>query len=370
MSQDIRDAIGHCLQESLTFAAFRAPGQPVTLWAQRDPDLDHVEPGLLWELNDAFVMAPFMHQGERLPIIRADVELTFGDLPVFQDHLHACTGQRTNFPAPTGSTTREAYEQLVSEAIAAIGRGELEKVVLSRISVEPLDRAALAELFVQALDAGPDSLVALMHTPDHGTWLGASPERLVLAEEDLARLDALAGTCPIKEAPDSPEEWGPKERHEQVLVTRSIVEGLLDMGLKDIHITGPEVVDAGPVAHLLTRIDADMTGHSLDEVVFAVHPTPAVCGRPRQKARAFIADHEPQDRGLYTGFWGPWRADGRTELFVNIRCLQALSDSAVLHIGAGITAGSEPAREWEETARKAEVWLKALEAARLASPPA
>ncbi|MCB9169772.1 MAG: chorismate-binding protein [Flavobacteriales bacterium] len=370
MSQDIRDAIGHCLRQSLTFAAFRAPGQPATIWAQRDPDLDHVDPGLLWELNDAFVMAPFEQQGERLPIIRADVELTFGDLPVFQDHLHACSGRPANSPPPAQPTERAVYEQLVSEALASIGRGELEKVVLSRIAIHQLDRTDLTDLFVQALDEMPNALVALMHTPDHGTWLGASPERLVLAEEDLVQLDALAGTRPVEEAPGTPEEWGAKERHEQMLVTRSVVEGLLELGLKDIHISGPEVVHAGPVAHLRTRIEADMTGHSLDEVVFAVHPTPAVCGTPRNKARAFIKDHEPHDRGLYSGFWGPWRADGRTELFVNIRCLQALSDHAVFHLGAGITAGSEPAKEWDETSRKAEFWMKALEASRSASPPA
>jgi isochorismate synthase len=97
-------------------------------------------------------------------------------------------------------------------------------------------------------------------------------------------------------------------------------------------------------------------------VVLALHPTPAVCGVPTDRARAFIQRHEAHARDLYCGFWGPWNPDGRTELFVNIRCLRATEHGALLYIGAGITKDSDPQLEWEETERKATTWTAPIKA--------
>ncbi len=70
---------------------------------------------------------------------------------------------------------------------------------------------------------------------------------------------------------------------------------------------------------------------------------------------------------LYAGFWGPWNAEGPTELFVNLRCMQVRSGKVQLHVGAGITAGSDPEMEWTETVRKADTWLRLLEPTRAAT---
>ena len=65
---------------------------------------------------------------------------------------------------------------------------------------------------------------------------------------------------------------------------------------------------------------------------------------------------EPSPRSLYAGYWGAWRWYGRTELMVNIRCLRIQKELAVLHVGGGITAESDPDSEWEETEQKARTW--------------
>ncbi|MBK6368352.1 MAG: chorismate-binding protein [Flavobacteriales bacterium] len=77
-------------------------------------------------------------------------------------------------------------------------------------------------------------------------------------------------------------------------------------------------------------------------------------------ARQVIHDLEARERELYAGFWGPWSADGRMELFVNIRCMRLFSDKAQLHVGAGITAGSVAEQEWEETEHKADSWRESM----------
>ncbi|MBK6626036.1 MAG: chorismate-binding protein [Flavobacteriales bacterium] len=367
----LHQALSLCLDRRITFAAFRVPGGPVTLWAQRNPELEPIDPAYLGRLNEAFLVAPFTYEPQATHFVRNDVELTFGELPVSLEPLHGCEGAPPITRTRPHDADRPGYEDLVRSAKTAIAEGTLDKVVASRTVTMPLDRSELATLFEDALDRMPHAFVALLNTPEHGTWLGASPERLLTAEDELVRLDALAGTRPRSDAPALAEEWSPKERREQALVTREIVGQLIELGLPRITLHGPRPVEAGGVSHLRTEVEADLGNRSLDEVLVAVHPTPAVCGTPRPAANAFIAGHEGPERGLYTGFWGPWNADGRTEIFVNIRCMEAFDDAVALHVGAGVTDGSDPEAEWRETEAKAAAWtaaIRSLHSARVSSP--
>lgn len=356
----LRLALRHCISEGITFAAFRAPGSPITLWAQQTPDLDRAESGLWWELNDVFLLSPF-HMGERTPLIRSDVELTFGDAEPHWQRLMECTGtaQRTR-PTARTATPRAIFEAAVEQARNECAAGSAEKIVLSRTLELPVGEAEAPALFIEAVTQRPDAFVALVMTPDHGLWMGATPERLILAENDTVQVDAIAGTATTTTAPTEPEQWGVKERHEQRVVAKSITGTLIDLGARHITVDGPDVLVAGPVAHLRTRIMANVESRAIEELVTAVHPTPAVCGIPTDHARKRIGALEDRDRELYTGFWGPWSADGRMELFVNIRCMRIHAEHAELHVGAGITIGSIPAHEWEETEHKADNWRQLI----------
>ncbi|MBK6368350.1 MAG: hypothetical protein IPF64_00590 [Flavobacteriales bacterium] len=52
------EALRYSIEHRLTFAAFRNPGGQATMWAQQTPELDRVENGLWWELNDVFPAGP------------------------------------------------------------------------------------------------------------------------------------------------------------------------------------------------------------------------------------------------------------------------------------------------------------------------
>lgn len=356
----LHQALTHCIGERITFAAFRAPGGPTTLWAQQTPELDRVENGLWWELNDVFLLSPFI-QEERTAMVRSDVELTFGDGEPHWQRLEECVGAGTAAAEPTtGATPRASFEQAVAQAREECAAGKLEKVVLSRTIDLPVGTTEAPALFIEALKERPDAFVAMVMTPDHGLWLGATPERLVLAENDSLLVYAIAGTAATAAATEDPGAWGAKERHEQRVVTKTIAAALIDLGAPHIMIEGPAVLHAGPVAHLSTRISATVESRMVESVVNAVHPTPAVCGTPTSTALQRIAALEDRGRELYTGFWGPWSADGRMELFVNIRCMRVFGDRSELRVGAGITAGSVPADEWEETEHKADSWRQLL----------
>ena len=70
----------------------------------------------------------------------------------------------------------------------------------------------------------------------------------------------------------------------------------------------------------------------------ALHPTPAVCGRPREAAFEHVSGAEPFDRGFYAGPFG-WIGGAAAEFVVAIR-------SALLHpAGDDVTGGCPPAAE-------------------------
>ena len=95
----------------------------------------------------------------------------------------------------------------------------------------------------------------------------------------------------------------------------------------------------------------------MKEIVQLLHPTPAVCGLPKEIAKEFIIENEPYDRGFYTGFLGELNCSftnkkASSDLFVNLRCMEIKNSQAHLYMGCGITKDSIPEKEWEESVNK------------------
>jgi isochorismate synthase len=359
--QTLRKALAQAMAKRLTFAAFRTPGQPVQLWAQRTPELETVDGTLLLGLNQVFLLAAFHLDQRHVPFIRADVELRFAEIDPDIDPLEECIGCPVQADRPPHLASQEEYLQAVTAAKDACVKHEVSKVVLSRVMETPMDLEQWPELFIRAMEDAPEHFVCMAHAPATGLWFGTSPERLVLEEGDHVRVDAMAATRPADAVPERISGWGEKELDEQEQVALHVHATFARMDLRQIVMRGPEVVRAGPVAHLLTTMEADLGDCLLGDLVLALHPTPATCGAPREDALAFIRRTERHDRSLYAGFWGPWNAEGPTELFVNLRCMQAGPGTARLHVGGGITAGSDPLQEWTETRSKADTLLRLMD---------
>jgi isochorismate synthase EntC len=111
----------------------------------------------------------------------------------------------------------------------------------------------------------------------------------------------------------------------------------------------------------MTRISGSLDdGLGLADVVDSLHPTPAVCGTPRDLARRLIGEMEGFDRGLYAGALGWMDLDGNGEFDVAIRCGLINQCDALLFAGAGITAASDIDVELTETRNKFEPLLNAI----------
>lgn len=350
------DVIRELLGRNATFVAFRLPGIETSVRIQRDPVLQGPRKG-----ERDFVIAPFT--GDAV-CIRPDIEFSVASAPSMLEELSSRNDASSTQPLVQG-LDRAGYRFAVERAIDAIKQGPVKKVVLARTIDADLANIDLGTLFSAASRAMPHAFVALVHTAEHGTWLGASPERLVIVQGDRIEVDALAGTMPSATAPSEAAAWGAKEREEQELVTRSVLRTMRERGVADATTDGPAVVKAGSIAHLRTLVNGRLTQADPLALAAALHPTPAVGGTPKAEAIELIHALEPRDRSLYAGYWGPM-AQGGAELFVNIRCMHVIGTTGFLYVGAGITSGSDPDRECDEVEQKARTWLDLIETQRRA----
>ncbi len=359
---------------NLPFVVYRKPGEDkVFSFSQKDASLYTVK-GFD---EEGFVFAPF------------DTKCA----PILFPASH-CKKQEFYFKEDIGSLLkkevqsseeeRQRHVQLVKEGIKAIHESEMQKVVLSRKHTERLQSGATTlKTFQRLLSTYTNAFVYCWYHPKIGLWMGATPETLLSVKNRRLETMALAGTQAYIEGKDP--IWGHKEKEEQALVTKSIVENLAPLVDQELSIKGPFTSRAGSLVHLKTEISApiNLTKLSLQKVVHSLHPTPAICGLPKEQAQEFINQMEGYDRGFYTGYLGELnckeiktRPSSRrneenrayksvhttTSLFVNLRCMQWVGvDEAHIYVGGGITAGSEPESEWLETENKMAIMYAILE---------
>ncbi|MCA1762393.1 MAG: chorismate-binding protein [Cryomorphaceae bacterium] len=228
----------------------------------------------------------------------------------------------------------------------------IQKAILSRIKrVEmPNDFDSLTA-FAKACTKYPETLTYLLLHPTEGLWLGASPE-ILLRKRMRWKTVSLAGTQPKK---DSGYTWGEKEKEEQELVSRHIREKLKSIGVTHIEESGVETTTSGAVAHLKTIFHFD-TDAPIENIIAALHPTPAIAGLPVADALGLIAETETHHRRLYTGYMGRISRE-KVDLYVNLRCMQIVDGKLGLYLGGGITPQSKTESEWEETELKAQTLL-------------
>ncbi|MCD0474664.1 chorismate-binding protein [Flavobacterium sp. EDS] len=258
---------------------------------------------------------------------------------------------------------KKQFETLVANGVGAIVNNEFQKVVLSRSEIVPLKDFDFIETFQNLANLYPTTLAYCFFHPEVGFWMGATPEQLLKANGNVFETTALAGTQ--KAASASDVVWQQKEKDEQQYVTDFIVKRLGDVA-SSVEVTEPYSANAGSIWHIKTDISGVLNADSsLDEVIDLLHPTPAVCGYPKKKSRAFILENENYDRTFYSGFLGELNSSFASnsissDLFVNLRSMQIRNSEAILYMGCGITKESIPEKEWEESVNKSMTMKRVL----------
>lgn len=250
------------------------------------------------------------------------------------------------------------FETLVAKGIQAIEDKEFKKVVLSRKETVDLVDFDLISAFEKLTQLYSTTFAYCFYHPKVGIWLGATPEQLLKTKETEFETIALAGTQ--KDKGSNEVVWPKKEQEEQQFVTDYIVTKIKDVA-SNVLVSKPYSLKAGSIWHIKTDISGTLnSSSSLREVVQLLHPTPAVCGLPKDKSKAFILENENYDRTFYTGFLGELNMESKTDLFVNLRCMEIYGSQAQLFMGCGITKDSIPEKEWEESCNKSATMKKVL----------
>lgn len=260
---------------------------------------------------------------------------------------------------------KEHFEMLVQKGIDAIAKGTLKKVVLSRKEIVGLSNFDLVAIFEKLIQNYPTAFCYCWFHPKIGLWMGATPERLLKANTNTFYTMSLAGTQKLQG--DKEVVWEKKEMEEQQFVTDFILDNLKEL-TSEVSVSSPYTAQAGTIAHIKTDIEGVINDNSsLKEVVSVLHPTPAVCGLPKEVAKNFILEHEGYDREYYTGFLGELNKEGfnkgeiKSDLYVNLRCMQIKDNQAHLYMGCGITKDSIPEKEWKESVNKSMTMKKILD---------
>lgn len=321
------------LSKQVPFVCYVKPNENVwnLLVHQNDEIIDFIG-------QAGFVFMPF-HEGKEIVIPFEGNTFSQGNL----ENLEQKAAE--NFTSERNQ--KETFEDLVSNGVSAIQQGEFDKVVLSRKLILK-EQIAVEETFQNLIFTYPTAFCYLFFHPKIGLWMGATPEQLVKINQNQFETVALAGTQLYSEN----VVWATKEIEEQQFVTDYIVTKVKDK-VNDLIVSDAKTVKAGNLAHLKSFISGELTADfQANDLIKALHPTPAVCGLPKEQAIDFIMKNEGYNRKYYAGFLGEYNKNNQTDLFVNLRCLEVENDVVNIYVGCGITKDSNPEKEFIETENK------------------
>ena len=270
----------------------------------------------------------------------------------------------------TRAGERDRWLAAVERTLEAIRGGSLSKAVLARTLDVDLDRPLETVDVVLALWHQHPGTHAFLFEPRPGTrLLGAAPEALATLRDGRVTATAVAGSVRRGAYPDEDRALARgllesrKDRAEHRVVVEDMVARLSPLTDGVTAQDEPHVLTLARIQHLETEIEAAARADApILSLVEALHPTPAVCGVPRDQALAFLQEVEPFHRGWYAGPVGWFDSEGEGHFVPALRTAVGEGERWRLYAGAGIVDGSDPASEWEETAIKFVPVLRALAA--------
>lgn len=254
------------------------------------------------------------------------------------------------------SMSHRQYLDAVAAVRADIRRGRIYQVNITRVLSGVMDPAhpshitglhALLDRYQQA----PYS--ALLSLPDQDVHISSASPELFLARN---RQGVRSG--PIKGTATSVAALQEKDFAENVMIV-DLVRNDLGHVCEPGSVAVPRLLEAEAhpgLVHLVSEVAGDLRpGVTWAELLGAAFPPGSVTGAPRHTASQVIAEQESAVRDYYCGAIGWVDADSNTAcLAVAIRTFWLREDRLFFGTGAGITWGSNPQHEWEETCLKAD----------------
>jgi para-aminobenzoate synthetase component 1 len=251
----------------------------------------------------------------------------------------------------SSSLSQSQYIEYVSEIREAIAAGGVYQVNACRQLQQEITapNGSLKGLFTQLLEKNPAPYASYLSV--EGVEIASASPELFLTRNGSAIL-----TSPIKGTIKSDQDsFGEKDKAENLMIVdlmRNDLGRICEPGSVEVAELFRSEKHPG-ITHLVSDVTGQLrAGIGWSEILAATTPPGSVSGAPKSSAISIIEEHEGT-RGPYCGALG-WIHGDRAELSVAIRTFWSTGDSVLrFGTGAGITWGSDPASEWEETQLKA-----------------
>lgn len=260
------------------------------------------------------------------------------------------------------------YLAMVRACQAAIVEGEAYQLCLTTEAEVALTPDPLAAyLALRASSASHHG--ALLRIGDV-SLLSASPESFLSVSTDgVIESKPIKGTRPRGANRDSDAALrvqllaSDKERAENLMIVdlmRNDIGRVSEIG--SVSVPSLLAVESYPHVHQLVSTVRGRLAAGLNAVdaVEACFPAGSMTGAPKLRATQLLDQIEDRPRGIYSGAFGYFAADGSVDLAMVIRSIVLDADGATIGTGGGITALSVPDEELAEAKLKAAALLAVL----------
>jgi anthranilate synthase component 1 len=306
----------------------------------------------------------------------------FGATQRLADFVARCAAAAPTTPEPATRATPDfsdadlddqAYAEVVTRMKGHIAAGEVYQIVPSRTFRAPCPDPLRTHRALRSLDPSPYHF--FVAAPDH-LLFGASPETSVrVFGRDGGRaveVKPIAGTRPRGANDDEDDRLEAEMRTDVKELAEHMM--LVDLGRNDVaRVSAPGTRRVGKlltveryarVMHLVTSVTGALRpGLSAVDALKACLNVGTLSGAPKIRATQLLRETERTKRGPYGGAVGWINGEGMMDTAVIIRSAAVKDGIAFVRAGAGVVHDSDPAKEADETKRKASAILSVLAAA-------
>ena len=253
-----------------------------------------------------------------------------------------------------GAADRDAHRVGVLACLEAIAAGEVYQACVCTQLIGVVHGSPV-DFFADAVARTAPARAAFVAGP-WGAVASLSPELFLSRAGEAVTSSPIKGTSPLDESPSALRESA-KDVAENVMIVDLVRNDLGRVAITG-SVTVPDLLTvrrAPGVWHLVSTVAAriDVTV-PMSAILTATFPPASVTGTPKQRARQLLDSWESARRGIYCGTVGLASPVAGTELNVAIRTVEFdAAGRAVLGVGGGITADSDPDAEWRECLHKA-----------------
>ncbi len=258
------------------------------------------------------------------------------------------------------SSLRTLIEEIWTIRNQVINKDILEKIVLAnRIKIKLKNKLDLVEILKRFKKKQPNTCRYVWKRNSKDILFGASPEKLFSFSKPNLTLEALAGTIStnsnFKKLLKST-----KDLKEHNYVIQHLIKSLEVSKITNFKKSDIKVNSFGDISHLQTLIFSKVENICPFELLKNLHPSPAVCGYPKNAALDWINTLESFPRGNYASPMGWVDSSGNASFLLAIRGARCIEENIEFTAGSGIVSGSVLEKEIDEIKLKFESIVKQI----------